>query len=159
MKKFILILAAMVCLTSCMTERTDVIYSLKLAYVSGSFTSLSVDGSSNEAAKAAYDKINEKVKTFKSQYTREDWVENVRNGKYSKADKNAKALFNTASSALDDLQKECNDIVKNIPSGLKAEFELEYLLVLSRYVDAKDTVIDQKTFSVEYDGDKGANLE
>ena len=150
MKKFIMILAAMVCLTSCMTSHVDAIYSLKLNPVSVNYTTISIDGSSTEAAKSAYDNINAKIKTFKSQYTKEQWIESIRNGKYSKADKNAKALYNIAASALDDLQKECNDIVKNIPSGLAAEFEIKYKLVVSRFAEAKDTVLEEKAFSVEY---------
>ncbi len=154
MKKFIMILAAMVCLTSCMTSSVDVIYSLKLAYVGGSYA-----GSSTSAAKEAYNQINDKVRAFTNQYTREDWIETIHNGKYSKADKNAKALYNTAASALDDLQKECDAIVKNIPSGLNAEFKISHKLVVSRYADAKDTVLGEKSFSVAYDGDNGGNLE
>ena len=157
MKKFIMILAAMVCLTSCMTSNEEAIYSLKLNWVSGGNSSLSIDGSSSEAVKEAYDEINGKIKAFKNQYTREDWTETIHNGKYSKADKNAKALFNTAASALDDLQKECDAIVNNIPSGLSAGFEIEYNLVVSRFSDAKDNILDQKNFKVAYDWDNGNN--
>ena len=159
MKKFIMILAAMICLTSCMTSSDDAIYSLKFVWAGESYSALSLDGSSTKAAKDAYDKINDKIKTFKNQYTREDWIETIRNGKYSKADKNAKALYNTAASALDDLQKECDAIVKNIPSGLGVKFEIEYNLVVSRYVEAKDNILGQKNFKVSYDGDNGGNLE
>ena len=150
MKKFILILAAMVCLTSCMTSNVDAIYSLKLVYVEGSYTSLSTDASSTAAAKEAYNEINNKIKAYTNQYTKSDWIETIHNGKYSKADKNAKALYNTAASALDDLQKECNEIVNNIPSGIRAEFVIKHKLVVSRYVEAKDTVLGEKAFSVEY---------
>ena len=151
MKKFIMILAAMVCLTGCMNSNVDAIYSLKLNWISGGYSSFSYDGSAS-AAKEAYDEINAKIKTFKNQYTREDWIETIHNGKYSKADKNAKALYTTAASALDDLQKECDAIVKNIPSGLMVDFELEYNLVVSRYSEAQDTVLDEKSFKVSYAG-------
>ena len=150
MKKFIMILAAMICLTGCMTSSVDAIYSLKMTWLGRGYTTLTVDGTSPEAAEEAYDKINDKIKAFRNQYEKDKWIETIRNGKYSKADKNAKALYNTAARSLDDLQKECDDIVKNIPSGLAAEFEIKYKLVVSRFAEAKDTVLEEKAFSVEY---------
>jgi hypothetical protein len=146
MKKFIMILAAMVCLTSCMTSNEDALYSLKLTWTEGGTSFLNT----STAAQQACSEINSKIKAFSKQYTKENWIETIHNGKFSKADKNARALYKTAASALDDLQNECNAIVKNIPAGSTGSFVFGEKLVLSRYNDAKDNVLEEKSFRVAY---------
>ena len=146
MKKFIMMLAALVCLTSCMTSDEDAIYSLKLTWTEGSKSFLNV----STAVQQAYNEIDSKIDAYSKEYTRENWVESIHNGKFSKADKNARSLYNTAASALDDLQNECDAIVKNIPAGSTGSFVFGEKLVLSRFNDAKDNVLEEKSFKVAY---------
>ncbi len=157
MKKFIMILAAMVCLTGCMTSSEDVIYSLNLTMVKDEFSVISVSNSSADAVVSAHEQIVSKLSDFSRQYTKSDWIETVHNGKFSKTDKNAKALYNSAASALESLQEECEAIVKNIPAVPGCSFKIVKTLVLSRYNDAKDNVLEEMDFSISYDGDNGNN--
>ena len=146
MKKFIMMLAALVCLTSCMTSDEDAIYSLKLTSTGWSKSFFNV----STAVQQAYNEIDSKIDAYSKEYTRENWVESIHNGKFSKADKNARSLYNTAASALDDLQNECDAIVKNIPAGSTGSFVFGEKLVLSRFNDAKDNVLEEKNFKVAY---------
>ncbi len=146
MKKFIMMLAALVCLTSCMTSDEDAVYSLKLTWTEGSKTFFNV----STAVQQAYNQIDSKIDVYSKEYTKENWVESIHNGKFSKADKNARSLYNTAASALDNLQNECDAIVKNIPAGSTGSFVFGEKLVLSRFNDAKDNVLEEKSFRVSY---------
>ncbi len=147
MKKFIMALAAALCLAGCMTSSEDVIYELVLAYEPSSYELFG-----NEVD-AAYKQVRSKMSDFSNEYVGKDnyWIENIVNGKTSSADKSAKAKYNTVKAAFDKVCAECNAIVDGIPSGLKGSFELSETLMLRRTSPSEETsVLCESTATFKY---------
>lgn len=147
MKKFIMAIAAALCLAGCSTSSEDVIYELVLAYEPGSFAFF------GNAVDAAYKQIDSKMTAFSNEYVGKDnyWVENISNGKTSSADKSAKAKYNTAKTAFDKVCAECNAIIDGLSSGLEGHFELSETLKLKRTSPSEgDSVLCESTATFKY---------
>ena len=149
MKKFFMILAAALCLAGCSTSSDDVIYDIKPSYSDFSISSF------NNSTREAYNEINTKLKEFSNEYCKE-WIATISNGKFSSEDKSAKSQFNTAAKAFESVKSECEAIVNSLPSNSYDSFTIEVSLILKRYNDGADHILDSKDAKFVY-GDDGGN--
>ncbi len=142
-----MMLAVVLCLTSCEMSSEDVIYSLKLTMLSSGFT-----WSGESQAKDVYAQIQDKLSTYTATYIGDDneWIVNITNGNYSSADKKAKARFDKAAKALDQVVSECEALIDGIPAGAGGEFEIGRSLVLSRHSPGQDDTLSEKSFTLSY---------
>ncbi len=147
MKKLWMMLAVLLCLTSCEMSSEDAIYSLKLTMLSSSFT-----WNGESEAKDVYAQIQDKLSTYTDTYIGDDdeWIVNITNGNFSSADKKAKARFDKAAKALDQLVEECKALIDGIPAGATGNFEIGRSLVLSRHSPGQDATLCEKNFSLSY---------
>lgn len=152
MKKFIIILAAVLsfCLAGCYYSSTDVIYNVTLSY-SGESGYMATSNKTREA----YGQINSKLNDFSHEYCSE-WIETIENGRFSSKDKSAKSKFNTAAKAFESVKSECEAIISSLPSSQYDSFCISVSLVVKRYNDGEDHILDSVDAKFVY-GDSGSN--
>ena len=133
MKKFLMIMAAAICLAGCSTSSQEVIYDITLTYTKSSVSLFNTP--------KAYTEISSKLSAFSKEYG-DEWIATVHNGNFSKTDKSAQSRFNTAAEAFENVKSECKAILEN--SSSSDSFTIGVSLVLKRFSDGEDHLLDSR---------------
>ena len=147
MKKFVILtmLAAAVaalCFTGCTkTSEGESVYEITLSMEGENSNMFSLKDTD---AKNAFDQINAKLSDFTKE-VKSQWVEK------GNADKDAKKKFTEAKDKLVEVEKECETIVKAIPSGSTGIFVISRALLLRKVSsDSGDETLEKYSISFRY---------
>lgn len=148
MKKLIILLAAVCCLSSCIsTSETDCIYQISAGYDQHSKSVFSPSESADLIAEyeSAYSAL---IKKLSSEIDTK-WVVTVKNGKYKGFDHEAEQSFKKYASQMKDFsdtwQKKFDAC-----SDTKSSFVDKHHIVLSRFSDIGDKELARESFSVTF---------
>lgn len=131
MKKYLKILAVALLAAfaaSCVKTNDDVLYSIKVEPTADQFA-----GSPSSDAKKTYNDIKSKLNDFEKSYN-QTWTEKVSDKDFSAADRNAKAAYDKALAAFQDLESSAKTAVAALPTdGVHDSFLISRTIKLSRF--------------------------
>ncbi len=150
MKRFISLFAAaavaVLSVSGCYTESTDVIYSISFPVKEYSFTNLGGSGTLKQTLNEIQDAVSECSETYAS-----EWIVTITNGKYSSADGNATSKYEAALAAFRKVEAEAKAKVDALPAGTKGAFTYTQGIKLSRFNSGSgDTVLQEYEFTISY---------
>lgn len=130
MKKFLKILAVALLAAfaaSCVKTNDDAFYSINVERTADQFS-----GSPSSNAKKTYNDIKSKLSAFENSYL-QTWAENVSDMDFSAADRNAKATYDKALAAFQNLENSAKTDIAALPTeGVHDSFLIARTLRLSR---------------------------